>query len=97
MISQPRNHEDQLISLAPWSLPADFAQIVAEAPLWYDMFLQRGARVMPPATFGEVLGLALERGGLFECEPLKQSIAALATRDAAAAAKLEGPAARRCR
>lgn len=93
-----------LVTLAPQVLgepngagQQTFAQIVAGAPAWYEMFLQRGAQVMPPATFGEVLGLALERGGLFECEPLKQSIAALATRDAAAAAKLEGPAARRCR
>lgn len=56
-----------------------------------------GARVMPPATFGQVLGLTLERGGLFECEPLRQSSAALGQRDPAAAAKLEAPAARRCR
>ena len=52
---------------------------------------------MPPATFGQVLGLALERGGLFGCETLRQSSAALGQRDPAAAAKLEAPAARRCR
>lgn len=97
MTSQPRNHEDQLISLAPWSLPADFAQIVAEAPLWYELFLQRGARVMPPATFGEVLGLALDNGGLFRCDALRASVQDLAKRDAAAAERLAAHVARRCR
>lgn len=96
--------DDLLVALAPQVLgepngagQQTFAQIVAGAPAWYDMFLQRGAQVMPPATFGAVLGLALERGGLFACEPLGRSIAELGKRDAAAAAKLAGPAARRCR
>ena len=73
-----------------------FAAILAGAPRWYEQFLQRGARVMPPATFAEILGLSLDRGAPFACEPLQRAAEDLGKRDAAAAAKLTAPIARRC-
>ncbi len=73
-----------------------FADVLAGAPRWYEQFLQRGAQVMPPATFAEVLGLALDRGALFGCAPLGQALESLRVRDAAAADKLAVQFTRRC-
>lgn len=92
-----------LIELAPAVLgepggtgQQTFAQVLAGAPRWYEMFLQRGNAVMPPATFADVLGLALEKGALFDCAQLKATAQSLAARDPAAAAKLAAPVTRRC-
>lgn len=94
----------KLIALAPQVLgeargpgQETFATIVAAAPLWHAQFLQRGAQVLPPAVFGEVIGLALERRAQFPCDQLSAAIAALRDRDAAEADRLAGPFARACR
>lgn len=73
-----------------------FADVLAGAPRWHDLFLQRGARVMPPAAFAEVLVLSLEGGAQFECAPLGQALDGLRTRDVAAADKLAAQFTRRC-
>lgn len=95
--------DELLITLAPPVLGEPggagqkaFADVLAGAPRWYEQFLQRGAQVMPPATFAEVLGLSLERGALFACEPLGRSIEGLRPRDPVAADKLAVRVARRC-
>lgn len=93
----------KLAELAPkvFAAPAGaaeetFATIIAGAPGWHEQFLQRGARVLPPAVFGEVISLAIERDARFSCAALDGTIAALRQRDAAAADRIPGPAARRC-
>lgn len=73
-----------------------FAAVLAGAPRWYELFLQRGAQVMPPAAFAEVLVLSLEDGALFTCDQLRRAAEGLGTRDAAAATKLAALIARRC-
>jgi len=73
-----------------------FADVLAGAPRWYELFLQRGARVLPPSAFAEVLGLSLEQGALFPCEQLRPTFEDLNRRDAVAAATLANPIARRC-
>ncbi len=95
--------DELLIEFAPQVLgeaggagQVTFAAILAGAPRWYELFLQRGARVMPPATFAQVLGLSLDRGAPFACEPLQRAAEDLGKRDAAAAANLIAPIARRC-
>ncbi len=95
--------DELLIEFAPQVLgeaggagQATFAAILAEAPRWNEQFLQRGAQVMPPASFAEVLGLSLDRGALFACVPLQRAAEDIGKRDAAAAVKLTAPIARRC-
>lgn len=73
-----------------------FATIIAGAPLWYEQFLQRGAQVLPPAVFADVIELALERRAEFPCSYLTIALTGVRERDAAAAERLAGPAARRC-
>ncbi len=73
-----------------------FADVLVGAPRWYELFLQRGARVLPTAAFAEVLGQALDGGAQFPCEQLKPTVVDLNKRDAAAAATLTAPIARRC-
>ena len=95
--------DELLIELAPQVLggsggagQSTFADILAGAPRWYEQYLQRGARVMPPATFAEVLGLSLDRGATFTCDQIRLAAEDLGKRDAAAAAKLAVPVSRRC-
>lgn len=95
--------DELLIEFAPLVLgeqggtgQATFAAILAGAPRWYELFLQRGAQVMPPATFAEVLSLSLDRGATFACDPLQRAAEDLGKRDAAVAAKLTATIARRC-
>lgn len=73
-----------------------FATVIAGARVWHSQFLQRGAQVLPTPVFGEVIGLAIERNARFPCGELTATIAALRQRDAAAAERLTGPAARAC-
>lgn len=98
-----RTPDKLLITLAPEVLgdargvgQDTFAGIIAAAPGWHDLFFQRGAQVLPPQIFGDVIDLALAHGAQFRCDTLTQAIAGLGQRDPAVAAKLEGPAARRC-
>lgn len=73
-----------------------FATVIAGAESWYAQYLQRGAQVLPPAVFGEVTGLALERGAKFPCDQLNATLAALRGRDAAAGQQLAVPVAKAC-
>lgn len=74
-----------------------FATVIAGAERWHANYLQRGAQVLPPAVFGEVTALALERGASFPCDQLTASLAALKGRDAAAGQRLAAPVAKACR
>jgi hypothetical protein len=96
--------DEKLIALAPQVLgeprgggQETFATIIAAAPLWHEQFFQRGARVLPSSVFAEVIDLALDRNAQFPCGHLNAALAGLRQRDAAAADRLAGPAARRCR
>ncbi len=75
---------------------AAFSDILAGAPRWYEQYLQRGAQIMSPAAFAEVLVLSLDRGATFTCDQIRLAAENLGKRDAAAAAKLTAPIARRC-
>lgn len=70
--------------------------IVVGGERWHAQFLRRGARVMPAAAFSAITAESLAKGATFDCGVLSESIAALAQRDADAAATLRAAGARRC-
>jgi hypothetical protein len=70
--------------------------IVAGGERWYELFLQRGAQVMPPAAFAAITADSIKRGAQFDCQVLQQSIGTIAQRDAAAGAQLTAAAAANC-
>lgn len=72
------------------------AAIIAGAERWHDMFMQRGARVMPADAFAEVVATATTRGARFDCETLRFAANGVRQRDPAAAGPLEPVIARRC-
>lgn len=72
------------------------ATIIAGAERWHDLFLQRGARVMPADAFAEVVATAATRGAGFDCETLRQVADGVRQRDSDAAGPLEPVIARRC-
>jgi hypothetical protein len=92
-----------LINLGPQVLgepkgPAreTFAGIIAGATRWHEMFLQRGARVLPADAFSEVVAEAMARNAQFECDPLKRAVESLRQRDAVAAQQLAATVAGQC-
>lgn len=70
--------------------------IVIGGERWHQLFLQRGAQVMPPAAFTAIIADSLRRGAAFDCAALAESASLIAQRDAAAAAQLRKVAAPRC-
>jgi hypothetical protein len=60
-------------------------EIVAGGERWHNLFLRRGALVMPPAAFSAVTLAVAERGARFDCAALTQATRSLARRDPAAA------------
>lgn len=70
--------------------------IVVGGERWWELFLQRGAQVMPPAAFAAITADSLKRGAEFDCAVLGPSINTLKQRDAAAGAQLAAAAAERC-
>lgn len=73
-----------------------FATVIAGAEPWHAHFLQRGAQVLAPAVFGEVIGLVLERGGKLPCDQLPGVVAGIARSDPAAGKRLAAPLAKAC-
>ncbi|MBU7580938.1 MAG: hypothetical protein KAF27_10790 [Porphyrobacter sp.] len=72
------------------------AGIIAGADRWHELFLQRGARVMPADAFAEVVAMAAERGARFDCGTLRMVAEGVSRRDGTAAAGLAPVMARRC-
>lgn len=70
--------------------------VVVGGERWHSSFLQRGARVMPPAAFAAIAADSIARGAAFDCGALKGSIRTLTKRDAAAASTLRSAAMKGC-
>lgn len=85
VLAQPRGQER-----------AVFAEIVSGADRWHNTFLQRGARVMPPDAFAEILAINIEQGVRFDCRRLKQAARTLTSRDAASGERLTALTAKQC-
>lgn len=64
------------------------AEIVAGGERWHNQFLRRGAMVLPPDAFADIVRRAAEDGAGFECDLLRSVGERLARRDAAAGAEL---------
>ncbi|UAB78230.1 hypothetical protein INR77_00275 [Erythrobacter sp. SCSIO 43205] len=75
---------------------AVLAEIVSGADRWHSIFLQRGARVMPPDAFVEIVTLSAGEGVRFDCRRLEQAARSLASRDASAGEALTALIARQC-
>lgn len=75
---------------------AELAQIVSGADRWHATFLQRGARVMPPGAFAEIVQINLEQGVRFDCRRLEQAARTLSSRDAGVGQTLTDLAATQC-
>ena len=58
-----------------------FAEIVRGGDRWHRTFLSRGARIMPPGAFVEVLELSVENGAQFQCRSLRQAQRTIAKRE----------------
>lgn len=67
---------------------AVFAEIVRGADRWQRTFLSRGARVMPPDAFVEVLELGVADGAEFDCQALEQARRTIERGDEASAKRL---------
>lgn len=75
---------------------ATITDIVSGADRWHNLFLRRGAQVMPPDAFAVIASASLRQGAAFDCTVLGQSIAALGQRDSIAANRLAVAAGGRC-
>lgn len=70
--------------------------IIVGAERWHIVFLERGPRVMPPDAFSEIAAAAIERGVMFDCDPLRSAVEGVRQRDAAAAQRLAAAAKQAC-
>lgn len=70
--------------------------IVSAAERWQKTFLRRGAAVIAPDAFAEIVAESIARGAAFDCPVLEQAAKGLARRDEEAARKL-APALEACR
>lgn len=52
---------------------ATMAEMLAVPARWSRIFVSRGADVMPPETFSEIIALAAAQGGEFDCDRLQQA------------------------
>lgn len=59
-------------------------EIVAGGDRWHDKFLRRGARVIPPKAFVEIVSGAIASGSQFDCPILYQVEPVLSSRDQSA-------------
>lgn len=73
-----------------------FAAIVTGGDRWHEMFLQRGAQVLPPTDFAIITAMSIFDGAQFDCAALGQTIESLGGRDAMAADQVAMAAAGRC-
>lgn len=60
--------------------------IVDGGDRWHNHFLRRGARVMPPDAFAEVVRVAITNGARFDCNLLEGNASTLTQRDQATGA-----------
>lgn len=60
---------------------ATFAQIVAGGERWHNAFLTRGARVMPPDAFVEIIEISAKDGTQFRCATLRQAHKTIEAKD----------------
>ena len=58
------------------------AAIVDGGTRWHNQFLRRGARVMPPDAFAEIVATTIEGGTRYDCAPLGQVADIVSQRDA---------------
>ncbi|KEO88640.1 hypothetical protein EH31_16930 [Erythrobacter longus] len=58
-----------------------FAQIVSGGERWHNAFLTRGARVMPPDAFVEIIEISAKDGTQFRCAALRQAQKAIEGED----------------
>lgn len=99
-----RDTEDELLlELAPLVLDEPqgagrqtLATIVGGGSRWHDQFLRRGARVMPPDAFVEIVENNNNPETPFDCAVLGQITPVVASRDAVAGDKLTALVAARC-
>lgn len=63
--------------------------IVGGGDRWHNQFLNRGARVMPPDAFVEIIRSTTQSGTRYDCDILEQVTKALGQRDEAAGSELE--------
>ena len=59
------------------------AVIVSGGTRWHNQFLRRGARVMPPDAFSEIVRTTIADGTRYDCAPLGQVAAVVSQRDEA--------------
>jgi len=64
------------------------ADIVSGSDRWIDLFLRRGARVMPASAFSEVVVKSIAKGAVIDCATIRGLAAAMEQRDRAAASRL---------
>lgn len=72
------------------------AEIVGGGERWHSLFLSRGARVMPPEAFTEIVEITLENGARYDCDGLRQAQRAVASRDERAGETLEASTKEEC-
>lgn len=70
--------------------------IISGTNRWNDVFLRRGAKVMPPSAFVDIATQSLARGVRFDCGALAQTVKGLTRSDAQAAERLSNAAKGRC-
>ena len=61
--------------------------IVGGGERWHNQFLRRGARVMPPDAFVEIVSATVDAGARYDCTVLEQIKPGLTLRDAEAGAQ----------
>lgn len=59
--------------------------IIAGGDRWHSTFLRRGARVMPPAVFAQIVAGSIDRGVKFDCAVLLQAHRSIQSSNASAA------------
>jgi hypothetical protein len=100
-----RNDTDngKLIALGPavMSEPGSAArqtliEIIGGSERWHGAFLRRGAMVMPPDAFAEIVNATAANGVGYECGGLMQSETLVRARDSAAADIIAAVGAKRC-
>lgn len=95
--------DDLLLELGPqvFGEPGEASRstmtdILVGAERWYNLFPQRGVRVMPAQAFAEIAQSAIARGVQFDCTQLARTVGALRQQDEQAADKLIVAAAGLC-
>lgn len=99
-----RDTEDALLTeLAPAVLGEPqgegrktFVAIFAGAKRWQSRFLSRGARVISPDVFADIMVAASDQGARFECASLRQLASQIKAGNAQAGARIEALIAAQC-